>query len=253
MQNDITAFWLLNSPPKTDAMKLKIIECDELYPDLVDDYGSYGRMFEHYFKALSPTMEFQYFSAIRQQLPETFDQDDIFLITGSKFGVYEAEPWIQELLAWITKAYTAGSRFIGICFGHQALAQALGGQVEKSPKGWGLGVRTLEMDSDKQAQIDYGKAQFSLIYSHQDQVVQLPENAVTIVGDEFCPNAGFYIDHQVIAFQGHPEFTEVYARRLLTRRADRFEKDFFQSAMSSLSQPTDAASLGRAIIQYMHN
>ena len=234
-------------------MKLKIIECDELYPDLVDDYGSYGKMFERYFTTLDPTIEFEYFSAIRRQLPETYDQNDIFLITGSKFGVYEPEPWIQELLIWITKAYAAGSRFIGICFGHQALAKALGGQVEKSSKGWGLGVRTIAMPSEQAAPIDYQNGKLSLIYSHQDQVLQLPEGAIGIVGDDFCPNAGFSINHQVLSFQGHPEFTELYARRLLTRRAERFEKNFFQSAMNSLSQPTDAANLGRAIVQFMRD
>ncbi|AJQ95275.1 glutamine amidotransferase-related protein [Gynuella sunshinyii] len=231
-------------------MKLNIIECDELHPDLINDYYSYGRMFEQYLGALDSELTFQYFSAINRQLPETLNQQEVYLLTGSKYGAYEDDIWIKELISWVAKAYQAGGRFIGICFGHQILAQALGGKVEKSTKGWGLGVRTVPT-CDSSIWENYDKKTISLIYVHQDQVVELPAKASIIAGDDFCPVAGFRIDNQVLAFQGHPEFNELYARKLLDLREERFEKTIFQSGVTSLSKPTDARHLGKLMIRWI--
>ncbi|WP_428242406.1 glutamine amidotransferase-related protein [Gynuella sp.] len=231
-------------------MKLNIIECDELHPDLTKDYCGYGRMFEQYLGSLDSEITFQHFSAIKRQLPKTVTPQDVYLLTGSKYGAYEDDTWIKELISWVTKAYEAGGRFIGICFGHQILAQALGGKVEKSNKGWGLGVRTVPTYNSITWE-NYDKKTISLIYVHQDQVIELPAKASIIAGDDFCPVAGFRIDNQVITFQGHPEFNELYARRLLELREERFEKTLYQSSVASLSSPTDATDLGRLMIRWV--
>lgn len=241
-------------------MILNLIECDVLYDDLQADYVSYGTMFERFFTNIAKSesdkpFAVKYYSAIEQLLP-TPQAGHVYLITGSKFGAYEEAEWIHSLIKWIQQTYQANARLIGICFGHQIIAQALGGQVINSKKGWGVGVRELpvkalppvfEADSNSHSFPDTLK----FIYSHQDQVVELPSSAQTMLGDDFCPNAGFFIGNQVITFQGHPEFDSEYIQRLLGRRVDHIGRETFDLAMSSLSQQTDNPFIGSALLDWI--
>ena len=228
-------------------MRLNIIECDILYPDLLDDYRSYGTMFERYFRQFEPALEVHYYSALEQQLPDE-DTPGTFLITGSKAGVYENHAWIAPLMAWIREAHAREARILGICFGHQVLAEALGGKVTKSEKGWGVGVRELAWHGQH---LLPQKERLKLIYSHQDQVQQLPQGAELMAGDDFCPHAAFHIGNRVMGFQGHPEFDAAYTRRLLPRRAADIGEPRFQQAMVSLTQATDSVELGARLIRWL--
>ena len=232
---------------------LNLIECDVLYEDLRADYVSYGTMFDRYFSQLSmntglPAFHARYYSAIERRLP-TPQRQAVYLITGSKFGAYEDAQWITELEQWIQQAFHVGARLIGVCFGHQIIAQALGGKVIKSEKGWGVGVRSLpHLNPAFSSSLP---DQVKLIYSHQDQVVKLPNGATALLGDEFCPFASYTIDKQVLTFQGHPEFDAVYTRRLLGRRASCMGHDRFEQAMNSLSEDTDSAVVGKMMLDWM--
>ena len=231
---------------------LNIIECDVLYDDLIEDYTSYGTMFERFFKGVSlDSIEVRYQSAIARSLREP-QGDEVYLITGSKFGAYEDEIWITELIPWIQQAHRVGARLIGVCFGHQIIAQALGGQVVNSDKGWGVGIRSLALKGSPNitAKSTLPKA-LRLIYSHQDQVIQLPKRAETLLGDDFCPYAGFYIGEQVITFQGHPEFDAEYTQRLLGRRAENIGLEKFDAAMASLNGETDNVAIGEYLLEWM--
>lgn len=230
-------------------MKIGLLETDVLYDDLIPDYGSYGQMFERFFSSMDTSLTFHYYQIQQGEFPADFSECDIYLITGSKAGVYETHDWLPPLINWVQQAYKAGSRLLGICFGHQLLAQALGGNVEKSEKGWGMGVRELPVlpsDSSTMLPGDH----LRLIYSHQDQVQTLPDSAECILGDDFCPFAAFRINNQVLAFQGHPEFDEAYTRRLLSRRADVIGEPVFSRGMDSLNSETDSAATGQWILNF---
>lgn len=234
------------------SFRLGLLETDVLYDDLRADYGSYGRMFEGFFRARAQeaglSIEFKYYQVQQGDLPADFDECDLYLITGSKAGVYDEFGWIVELTNWIQQAYAAQARMLGICFGHQILAHSLGGFADKSEKGWGIGVRSL--DSSPSAFESPLPKTLSLIYSHQDQVQQLPKEAQVLLGDDFCPYAGFHIKDQVLAFQGHPEFDAEYTRRLLGRRADAIGEPTFTDGMETLNEATDAEWLGRWILNF---
>ena len=234
------------------SFRLGLIETDVLYDDLRADYGSYGRMFENFFRACAKdsgmNLEFAYYQVQQGDYPADFDECDMYLITGSKAGVYEDFGWITELTNWIQQAYSAKTKLLGICFGHQLLAHALGGLAEKSNKGWGMGVRSLA--SSPSAFAKPLPKTLSLIYSHQDQVVELPREAQRLLGDDFCPNAAFHIGNQVLGFQGHPEFDAEYSSRLLVRRAEAIGEPTFSNGMDSLSETTDSDWLGRWILNF---
>ncbi len=130
-------------------MRLGILDCDRLDPDLADRFGPvYSEMFIKGFQPLAPELEFRVWSAIDGELPEDLHECDAWLITGSRHDAYSDIPWIQALRGWIRRAHDADVKLAGICFGHQVIAQALGGEVVKSTKGWGLGVSVHPMLED---------------------------------------------------------------------------------------------------------
>lgn len=232
-------------------LTLGLLETDTLYPDLQPDYRSYGWMFEQYFRRIAPFIDwqFRYYDVQDGELPAPGDCD-AYLITGSKAGVYDPLPWILPLQEWIKAAHQHGERMIGICFGHQLLAHTLGGFAARSPRGWGIGIResaVIELPDWIRERTD----RYRLIYSHRDQVETLPPQATRLAACPFCPNAAFYIDNRVLAFQGHPEFSLEYTLRLLPRRQSCIGEPVYGQGMASLQgsdgQPasTDSELIGR--------
>lgn len=192
------------------------------------------------------------FAVLHSQFPASATDFDGYIITGSASGVYEDDAWIGALMTFIQDVYAAGIPIVGICFGHQALAQALGGEVIKSPKGWGLGIRTVDMTPNGQ-QLAQARDDLKLIYVHQDQVIKLPEQAERLAGDEFCPNAAFRIGNQVLAFQGHPEFTESYVTELFDVLIPRVGEAKAAQAHQSMSESDDGHLVGKWIVSFLTN
>jgi len=137
------------------------------------------------------------------------------------------------LAVFIRDAYQARKKLIGICFGHQILAHALGGHCEKSQKGWGLGLKTFNVDAQK-TWMTHPYTQCALYFVHQDQVVRLPPGAELLGGNIFCPNLFFTIEDRVLGIQGHPEFTIDMMRTILEVRKDFFGQQVYEKALSSL-------------------
>lgn len=234
-------------------IRLGILETDTLYSDLITDYQSYGKMFQRFFDALGAHFEYQFYDIQNGYFPAQ-GECDIYLITGSKAGVYDNLPWISELRSWIKTAFSRGERITGICFGHQMLAHSLGGFAGKSDKGWGLGVCQTEITAQpKWLKTDKRTKPISLIYSHQDQVTQLPPQATRLASSDFCENAAFYIKDQILTFQGHPEFDSQYMRRLLPRRKNRIPEETYLAGMQSLNEQTDAHLIGRWMMAFINS
>jgi len=232
-------------------MRLGILDCDRLDPDLADHFGPvYSEMFIKGFRALAPELEFRIWSALDGELPDDLQECDAWLITGSRHDAYSDLPWIQALRAWIRLAHDADVKLAGVCFGHQVIAQALGGEVVKSTKGWGLGVSVHPMLATG-SWMQPGLDQIRILASHQDQVALLPPGATRLAGNDFCPNFMFLQGAHIVALQGHPEFSVEYNRALIERRRDFLSDDRYQSSLSSLEGEVDSATMMQWLLQFL--
>ena len=223
-------------------MKLTIVETGQIPADVKGDYPPYPDMFADLIGAADEALRFESVSPVAgEALPDPATLDAL-LITGSPASVYDDEVWIGELLDFIRAAADARTPQIGICFGHQALAQALGGKVEKAPQGWGIGRHAYEIVKPQGWMGGNLPEQISLNVSHQDQVTHVPDHAQIIMRSDFCPAAGLaYTDIPAISFQGHPEFSDAYARALYeARRGLRFSEELVDKALASMRQPPDS-------------
>jgi len=197
------------------------------------------------------SIEYRRYDVQKGKLPTDLIECDAYLITGSKTGVYDDKPWIATLKSFIQKAYGQGVKLVGLCFGHQILADSLGGKAEKSDKGWGVGAMISQ--GVKQAKWMPEKLDsICLLYSHQDQVTCLPPKAKVLFSSEFCEFSAFYIPECVLAFQGHPEFTIDYCHRLMFIRQERYAEGQYEHAVKSLEQPLHSDMLGYWIINFLH-
>jgi len=214
-------------------------------PVLEARYGDYPAMFRD---ILGEGIETTAFDVRSGEWPDP-DAFDAAIITGSAAGVYEADPWISDLLDWI-RAAKGRLKLVGICFGHQAMAQALGGLVEKSDKGWGVGLHEYQVQSVEPWMQPVVKT-ISIPVSHQDQVVGTPAGARVLANSAFTPAGALAWDDDAISFQCHPEFSREYAADLTAGRRGRIDDGVVDRALESLKQPDDRGLVAQWIRNFI--
>ncbi|MEZ5925168.1 MAG: gamma-glutamyl-gamma-aminobutyrate hydrolase family protein [Hyphomicrobiaceae bacterium] len=229
-------------------MRIGILETGRPPETLKDKHGSYPDMFVALLKAASPELSFQTFAALDGEVPDDPRACDGWLITGSRHGVYEKLPWMLKLEQLIRAAVNARVPVVGICFGHQIMAEALGGKVVKSDKGWGLGLHEYEV-AKPEAWMDGAGERFTIPAVHQDQVVDKPPGAEVIASSRFCTYAALAYDDVGLSFQGHPEFSEAYQRDLMEVRFKGLAPDEVIAAAtdSLVARTSDSAKAARWI------
>lgn len=195
-------------------MKIGILETGLINEKLCDRYGSYPLMFASLLDRTGQNFEYQSYSVIRGEMPGSIHDCNGWLITGSRHGAYEKLGWMLALEDFIRDLYRASVPLVGICFGHQIIAQALGGEVVKSDKGWSIGVQSYDIDLAQDWMVE-ALEQAHMFAFNQDQITVLPPTASVFSSSEFCPYAGLSYGNSIISVQGHPEMEEAYQLALI--------------------------------------
>lgn len=233
-------------------MRIDIIQIDHSPTALRDRFAHYEPQFEIFFGALDPGLSFRYHYILDGDPFPNPVACDAIMLTGSPIGVYEQTSWIDPLRDFIRRTYAVKTPLLGVCFGHQIMADALGGDVRKSEKGWGLG-RQIYQRHDGHPALDTLPAQIALPASHQDQVITPPQSAATWLHSDFCPHAGLIYDTgRAISLQPHPEWDRAYAGALVDlRRGDPLTDEAADRIRADLDQDMHEAIVGQAILAFL--
>ena len=215
--------------------RINILLCDTFPGRLPSFIPNYESLFFDLFAAVCEQAIPRVFQLWLSELLSEINCGELYIIPGSLDSAYDDKPWIVALMQWIEKAYSRGAKMMGVCFGHQLIARALGGEVSKYDGGFGTGIRASRvLDDDMKPYFPQGK--MHLLYSHHDQVMRLPQGATRCATSDFCENESFRMGTQVITFQGHPEFTVAYSRHLLTNCSDDIDEQVRQAGLQSLDR-----------------
>lgn len=195
-------------------MKIGILETGQLRDEMVGRFDPYPVMFERFIGLAGDDFEFEAFCVIGGEMPPSIHACDGWLITGSRHGVYDELEWMAPLQDFIRELASTQIPLVGVCFGHQIIAEALGGKVVKSEKGWGVGLHQYQIEQ-AHSWMETEPQQVNVYAYHQDQVVKCPALAQVFLSSEFCPFAGLSYGDSIISVQAHPEFAAAFENFLL--------------------------------------
>lgn len=209
-------------------------------PDVLrDEAGDYPAMFERLLAGHGFTYRTYHVEAM--DFPADVHDCDGWLITGSRHGAYEDHPFIAPLEAFIRRAMAAHVPLVGICFGHQIIAQAMGGRVEKFAGGWAVGAQDY----------DFGGQPVTLNAWHQDQVVARPAGAEVVACNHFCENAALVYGTDAFTVQAHPEFRDGFVEGLMdTRGKGVVPEPVMAAARARLGQPNQSDAIADRIAAF---
>jgi GMP synthase-like glutamine amidotransferase len=220
-------------------MLIGILETGHAPDDLRARHGSYPDMFA---RMLAPYgFSFHSWAVVDMEFPASVHDADGWLITGSRHGTYDDLPFIAPLEAFVRQAMEAGVPLVGICFGHQIIAQALGGKVGKFPGGWAVGPQAYDFDGER----------LVLNAWHQDQVLKPPQGAETVASNDFCPVAALSYGERAFSVQAHPEFDDAFLHGLIESRGRGLvPDDRLDTASARLGAPLDTPRIARRIAEF---
>jgi len=211
-----------------------------LAPDaLLETMGDYPDMFAQLLAGHG--FQFRTYRVVDGVFPVSVKDCAGWLITGSRHGTYEDHAWITPLEQFIRDSFAAHVPMVGVCFGHQIIAQAMGGRVERYAGGWAVGA----------TDYDFGDETLTMNAWHRDQVVVAPKGAKVIASNDFCTNAALLYDGHALTVQAHPEFDSDFVGGLInTRGRGVVPEDLLSDATTRLDQPNQSAKMAEQIAAF---
>jgi len=227
-------------------MKLGLLQCDHASGPAAKIAGDYDAMFRRWIEA-----DWLIYDVTRGERPRDLDECDAYVTTGSSASVYDDVPWIHGFAELVKGIHSSDKPFLGVCFGHQMMAHALGGRVARSPHGWEIGVRRFPIGK-REAWMRPGRDEISMLMSCQDQVEQLPADAAVLAGDRQCPVALYRVGN-MLGIQGHPEFAAAYGEALIGDRVERIGAERAERGRASLAEPADTNLAAAWIARFLES
>lgn len=233
-------------------MVIGLLECDHVADRFRHIAGDYRQMFTDLLGRYAPDLQLKFFDVCNGDLPSSVNSCDAYICTGSRHSVYDDIDWVHSLKNFVRRLREAERPFIGICFGHQLLAEALGGRVARAEQGWGVGIHRMDV-LHSELWMQPQQASCKLQYMHQDQVKLLPDGSVVLGRSDHCRVAMFRIGDKILGIQGHPEFTAAYIEALLNDRYERIGAGPVEKALAGLGQTTDEQVVTQWMAKFILN
>ncbi len=222
-------------------MKIGILQAGHVPDALGAVHGDYDAMFARLLAGHG--FAFEAWDVEGMVFPSGVQDADGWLVTGSRHGAYEDHAFIAPLEAFVRAAHDADVPLVGICFGHQIVAQALGGRVEKFAGGWAVGRTEYDLATG---------GRIALNAWHQDQVVERPAGAVPLASGGACENAILAYGRRAFTVQAHPEFSnDLIAGFVDVRRGTgTYPDDRLDAALAATADPVRADAIADAIARF---
>jgi len=233
-------------------MHLAILMANTDESAFADRHPGDGDKWRALLSPLCPDCKFSVYSVKDGEFPgRPLTDFDGLIVTGSPASVLDGEPWQDQLAKTIRQAEADKVPMFGACFGHQAIALALGGSVGRNADDWVFGVTETEVHSPA-PWMDAGKGPILLNAAHEEQVTNAPPNARVIMGNQDCPNGGFTIGNHVFTTQYHPEITPHFMAALIDELAAVKPPKVIEAARNSLIRQPENARFTRWIVQFFN-
>lgn len=216
-------------------MKIILVKCMQIPDNLQYISGDISDIFLRFFSGHASKIQLDFYDATTGELPDKKVPADGFLFSGSAYSAYENEEWILGLKKLIGELYRQSRKMVGICFGHQIIADALGGSVTRSPQGWGLGVQNVYIEKKMHWMIPAVR-ECNVLASYQDQIETLPPGATVLGSNSHCRYFMYAIDNLVLGIQGHPEADKTLAAEFYRSKIGQIGEDMVNDAVRSLQE-----------------
>ncbi|MEM9526235.1 MAG: amidotransferase [Bacteroidota bacterium] len=227
-------------------MKAGLFECDHTNEAVREKYGDYSDMFVQLF----PELDWTFYDVANGEFPPDLNACDVYFATGSRRSVYEAKEWIDRVKQTIRAIATMDKCFVGFCFGHQLLGEAMGGKVQKSPNGWCVGVHSFAVET-KASWMQPFQQPLNLLMMCQDQVLELPDNAKVWASSTKIPVGIFQVGEKMLGIQAHPEFSKAYDKYLIELRRNKLGDAVADHGIKSLDQDIQHSIIRNWVLNFI--
>jgi GMP synthase (glutamine-hydrolysing) len=231
-------------------MNIILIQCGHISDNLQYISGDFSDIFHRFFSKYEPKIHLDVYDATMGELPDENAKTDGILFSGSAHSASEDKKWILQTKSFIRELYRKRRKMVGICFGHQIIAESLGGSIKRSSKGWGVGVQSVTITKQARWMIP-AVMKCNVLVSYQDQIETLPPGAIVLGRNSHCRHFMYAIEDFVLGIQGHPEAEKTFAAALYNSRIEMIGQESVQRAINSLEKTVHHATWAKWIYNFL--